>query len=220
MIAVYYTVISEVYHEQLLKDHLPKYPPDFREKIKNYKRWQDAQSSLLGRLLLWNATMPFTSNVDNLKIKYADYQKPYFENLPFQFNISHSGQVVVCAFSNKYELGIDIEEIKEIELDIFKDRMTEREWREVMQAEDQKEAFYEYWTKKEAVIKAHGKGLSLPLKSFEIVEDKTTIYNKHYLVKQLQVMPEYKCFLAVRASQDILKYDIVFRRINLSRLVT
>lgn len=213
MIVVYYTVISEVYHEQLLKKHLPKYSTDFREKINNYKRLQDAQSSLLGRLLLSNATMSFTNNVDN--IKYTDYQKPYFENLPYKFNISHSGEVVICAFSNKYELGIDIEEIKDIELDVFKDQMTENEWKAVMQAEAQKEAFYEYWTKKEAVIKAHGKGLSLPLKSFEITENRATIDNKPYCVNELEVIQGYSCSLAVRTFKDIIKHDIIIKEIDL-----
>lgn len=59
-------------------------------------------------------------------------------------------------------------------------------------------------------------GLSLPLKSFEIVENKTSINNTHYLLKQLQVMPGYECFLAVKAMEDILKDDISFRRIDLS----
>lgn len=76
---------------------------------------------------------------------------------PFHFNSSHAGEVVICAFSNTYELGIDIEEIKDIELDAFKDQRTANEWRAVVQAESKQEAFYEYWTKKEAVIKAwHG----------------------------------------------------------------
>lgn len=109
---------------------------------------------------------------------------------------------------------------QEIELSTFKDQMTENEWKGIMQAGAQKEAFYEYWTKKEAVTKAHGKGLSLSLKSFEIVEDKTTINNKHYWVKQLEVISGYKCFLAVRTLEDILKYDITIRRIDLSTLVT
>lgn len=53
----------------------------------------------------------------------------------FDFNISHSDQHAVCAFSKKYSLGIDIEKIKPISLEFLQHFFNQDEWVE-MQAND------------------------------------------------------------------------------------
>lgn len=81
--------------------------------------------------------------------------KPYFPgNQPF-FNISHAGNIAVCAFSQA-EAGIDVEEIvpdgpphsllHPEELAYF------RQFPEKRQAS----VLYQLWTQKESLLKAHG----------------------------------------------------------------
>jgi 4'-phosphopantetheinyl transferase len=166
-----------------------------------YKRWQDAQLSLLGRILLYKgAEEIYGYNLSEKEIKYTKYNKPYFEDNLIQFNISHSDEIVVCALSNQYEIGIDIEIIADFELDSFRFQMTESEKYNIEQSHSLKDAFFEYWTQKEAVIKAHGHGLTVPLKSFEILDHKTEINNEKFYLKEIKIDKKYKCHISLKTN--------------------
>jgi len=83
--------------------------------------------------------------------------KPYFENADLHFNVSHSGGVVVAAFSGS-PVGIDIEvpgrcrDVVEIARRFFHPDEAER-----CSCEDE---FLRLWTAKEAMLKLAGTGLS------------------------------------------------------------
>ena len=201
MIYIYYSYLSEENHESLLKNDLPKFPVDYQEKIKRYRRWQDAQLSLLGRKLLFNGIEEiYRHNALDKVIKQTKYNKPYFDDNLIEFNISHSGDIVVCALSDEHEIGIDIEIIKDIEIDDFKFQMTEKEWDKIIISNNKKNAFFDYWTQKEAVIKAHGHGLSLPLKSFEIIDNKTKINEENFYLKEIKIDEMYKCYISLKVN--------------------
>ncbi len=91
-----------------------------------------------------------------------------------RFNLSHSADLAVLAVSDRYELGVDIEEIRFLKEDIAKRFFSGREYRTLrsMPAEAYLDGFYRCWTHKEAFVKAHGAGLSLPLDSFDMIFDR------------------------------------------------
>jgi 4'-phosphopantetheinyl transferase len=99
-------------------------------------------------------------------------------------------------------VGIDVEEIKPIDFDIAKRFFSSNEHRQFLQQpEDKKLAFfYDIWTMKEAVIKAEGKGLSIPLDSFTVLaqegrialEYEHLLERKDYVIKQYPLDPHYK----------------------------
>ena len=89
---------------------------------------------------------------------------------PF-FNLSHSGSTVLVGLGECH-IGVDVEEIRPIEdiESISRAHFTSRECAFVLapQPADYRErAFFQCWTRKEALIKAVGKGLSIPLNSFD-----------------------------------------------------
>ncbi len=197
MIYIYYSYLSEENHERLLKNDLPKFPGDYQEKIKRYRRWQDAQLSLLGRILLFKGVEEiYKENPHDKVIKHTKYNKPYFDDDLIRFNISHSGEIVVCALSDEHEIGIDIEIITDIGADDFKSQMTENEWSNIISSGNKKDSFFDYWTQKEAVIKAHGQGLTIPLKSFEISDHTTKINEEKYCLKEMKIDEKYKCYIS------------------------
>lgn len=211
MIYIYYSYLSERNHESLLRNNLPDFPEDYQAKIRRFRRWQDAQASLLGRVLLFTGLKEagWLSPADK-ELKYTSYHKPYFENHPLQFNISHSGEIVVCALSDQGEIGIDIEIISDILIEDFKFQMTENEWNKISTSTNAKNAFFEYWTQKEAVIKAHGHGLTIPLQSFEINENATSIQGEKFHLKEIKIDEKYQCALSLKTTIK----DVVLKHLS------
>ncbi|RUT69548.1 4-phosphopantetheinyl transferase [Flavobacterium cupreum] len=211
MINIYYSYLSEGNHESLLRNHLPDFPENYQAKISRFRRWQDAQASVLGRILLFTGLKEagFLGPADK-ELKYTSYHKPYFEDHPVQFNISHSGEIVVCALSDEGEIGIDIEIISDILIDDFKFQMTENEWERISTSTNTKNAFFEYWTQKEAVIKAHGHGLTIPLQSFEITDYSTIIQGEKFYLKEINIDKKYQCALSLKTTIK----DVVLKHLS------
>lgn len=211
MIHIYYSYLSEENHKSLLQRYLCRFSNQYQTKIRSYIRWQDTQLSLLGRILLYKGIEDIKSlDYNDIEIRYTKFNKPYFKNNIMNFNISHSGEIVVCVLSDSYEVGIDIEIVTDINVDDFKTQMTKREWERICISANKKEAFFDYWTQKEAVMKAHGHGLSIPLNSFEIMDNSTQINEEKFYLKEIQIDQNYKCYVSLNEKMnDIsIKNDI------------
>jgi 4'-phosphopantetheinyl transferase len=89
-----------------------------------------------------------------------------------QFNVSHSGELILIALAFERDVGVDVERIR-TELataEIAARYFSPRECRALMglAADLQSDAFFTCWTRKEAYIKARGDGLALPLDQFDV----------------------------------------------------
>jgi 4'-phosphopantetheinyl transferase len=88
------------------------------------------------------------------------------------FNSSHSGTVAVIAVSRSGRLGIDVEQLRPLaDADGIAARFFnagETATLAMLQPHDCVAGFFNAWTRKEAVIKAVGRGLSIPLDSFAV----------------------------------------------------
>lgn len=216
MVEIKYAYLSQDAHEYLLKEYLPKFSMKFQERIRRYRRWQDAQLSLLGRILLSDAMEQMgEGSYWEKEMQFTQYDKPYFDKSTIQFNISHSGEMVVCAIGKDSAIGIDIERLAKIKVEDFASQMTANEWSRVNGAGNKLNAFYDYWTQKEAVIKTHGKGLSLPLKSFEITDNIARVEGEVFYLNEIQLDDKYKCYLGLKYEKceievkEILVKDLV-----------
>jgi 4'-phosphopantetheinyl transferase len=197
LVYIYYSYLSELAHEKLLEIDLPKFSKDYQEKIKRYRRWQDAQLSLLGWVLLFKGfEQIYEDNPFDKIVKYTKFNKPYFEDSPIHFNISHSGEIVVCALSDESEIGIDIEILTDIEIEDFKSQMTENELKKILGSGNSTQSFFDYWTQKEAVLKAQGEGLSVQLSSFEVSDYKAYISGEKFFLKEIKIDDKYKCYVS------------------------
>lgn len=92
MIKIIYATISKNNHKRLIENYLPYFSRDFQVRISEFRKWEDAQSSLLGRILLHKGVKKFNKNFNFYNIKYTKYKKPFIEDFGIQFNISHSGK--------------------------------------------------------------------------------------------------------------------------------
>jgi 4'-phosphopantetheinyl transferase len=108
---------------------------------------------------------------------YTQHGKPFVTNHPAQihFNLSHTGERALYAVSISCELGVDIENLnREIDYNGLARRFfAPRECAALLRVpeSDRKRAFFACWTRKEALVKAIGDGLSLALDQFEVTVD-------------------------------------------------
>ena len=197
MTALFYTYFNKPLRSDLFRSLTNQLPLDTISKIRKFQKWQDAHACLFGRLLLREMLSSFSIDQDLSKLRYTNYQKPYFENSDFNFNISHSGKYVVCAGTNQSKLGIDIEEIKAINIQEFKEQFHTEEWGQIKNAHNLA-GFYKFWTMKEAVIKADGKGLSIPLKNLNLSNsgNHVKIDQAVWSLQEIHLDEDYVCYLA------------------------
>ncbi len=191
MIDVYYSSYELQLERPIFDRYLQLMPDEIQEKILKYQRWQDAQASLFGKLLVREKLSELGLDCSLSNLKSTDYGKPYIEEERISFNISHSGTNVVCAFASFSNIGIDLEEVKPISMADFINQFTDHEWGEINASEDTLLAFYKLWTGKEAIIKAEGKGLSIPLKSISIKENKAVLNQNTWHLKQIDLFKNY-----------------------------
>ena len=112
------------------------------------------------------------SDPDQLVFSANRYGKPALRDHMLEFNLSHSGDFALIAVTQAHKVGVDVECIRsDIELESMARRFfSPIEVSELMSllADQRLVGFFNCWTRKEAYIKAHGLGLSLPLDSFDV----------------------------------------------------
>ncbi|MBO0999169.1 4'-phosphopantetheinyl transferase superfamily protein [Bacillus sp. SD075] len=140
-----------------------------QSRIKRLVKLDDAYRSLIGDLMVrFVLKERYGSVKEGLGWRTNSFGKPFLSKYPmFHYNISHSGEYVVCAMHDA-EVGVDIEKIGPFDLQLAKGFFTEEEYKQVLEAEDGLSSFYDIWTLKESYIKAIGKGLSIPLHSLNV----------------------------------------------------
>ncbi|MFZ9699978.1 MAG: 4'-phosphopantetheinyl transferase family protein [Flavobacteriales bacterium] len=98
-----------------------------------------------------------------------EFGRPYFPGGP-DFNISHSGGWIGMVTHAEHRVGFDVEKHREIDPGLFSRQFSAMELMHIQHAEDEKRAFFDSWSKKEAVMKADGRGMRIPLHSIVLNE--------------------------------------------------
>jgi 4'-phosphopantetheinyl transferase len=104
-----------------------------------------------------------------LVFETGPHGKPFVAGSEIQFNLSHSGDLAVCAVTRGRSIGVDVEKVRPVkELEAIVSRFfTPSEGARWAAATNHERAFFECWTQKEAYVKGLGGGLSIPLHSFD-----------------------------------------------------
>jgi 4'-phosphopantetheinyl transferase len=108
-----------------------------------------------------------------LSFGYGTNGKPFLaEHSALRFNVSHSLDTVLIAVAHKRKVGVDIEHARgsisaeEIAETVFS--APERHALRRLDGEAKDVAFLRFWTRKEAYVKADGRGVSLPLEHIDV----------------------------------------------------
>lgn len=139
-----------------------------RRRVMKYLQAND-RKRCLGAGILLAKILPLYGE-DPEKITLGPVGKPEGEKV--HFNISHSGDMVICAVGQK-AVGCDVEKIgkepKGVAQRFF--HRNEVEYLQSFQGQERNEMFFRLWTWKESYIKMTGEGARLSLQKFEILPE-------------------------------------------------
>ena len=131
-------------------------------------------------------------------IKFNPFGKPYFDNHMIQFNLSHSGNIIVCGLSDR-AIGVDVQQyysLKEICTHFFWNRnditqFNANNFHEIIDS----------WSAKEAVSKLIGLGLGYPFKEIWLdcvnpFRHTAYVQGKKADLSRIHIHPEYSCWIS------------------------
>lgn len=151
--------------------------PDEQKRAARFHHSTDRERFVICRAILRQALgSSLGINPKAVTIAYSAQEKPSVggneATAGLTFNISHSGRIALLAFAHSRDVGVDVEQHRpDIDtLAIAKRFFSPAEQQELaaLPEEQRREAFFRCWSRKEAYIKAVGKGLSLPLHNFDV----------------------------------------------------
>lgn len=137
-----------------LEDKLPSLPAPVQQRIERHKRLPSRLHSLAGYLLLERVLKEQNQSIAQLT--FSAVGKPYLPNSPFSFSISHNANKVGLAWMlEKGNLGLDIQEFRNFDpIESAFSFFSEPEQQAILKSEAPHKTLIEYWSKKEALIKA------------------------------------------------------------------
>ncbi|RDI43778.1 4'-phosphopantetheinyl transferase sfp [Aquicella lusitana] len=146
----------------------------------------------------------------DIRFVYTEHKKPLLAHPAYarlKFNMAHSHDIAVYAFALDQMVGIDIEKIKTTyNAAIAKRYFSQQENAalEQLSGKEQINGFFRLWSRKEALVKAAGKGLFIPLSSFSVSLDKkcetVQLEGETWTLLSLALHPAYETALASNQS--------------------
>jgi 4'-phosphopantetheinyl transferase len=201
---------------------LSSLPEERVDRIRKFHFRRNALQSLCGELISRIKIAEYLG-IDRatVAIQRDEFGKPHCVNSNHLFfNVAHSGNLVAAAFDSKV-VGVDIENMRNTDLAIA-DRFFTKNEAALLRAKpqaDQRDFFFKLWTLKESFIKAEGKGLSIPLNSFEFdIDNLGNVYfadlsgarSRTYTFRHYETQPGYNCALCSESGnqpKDIIRLE-------------
>lgn len=193
MIHLYYADFSSVDPAKLIPEYSSKIDPERLQKVMRTKADSAKVRSLIAGYLLQvgvkrylkenragsaESMKTFAEAVLPLRYRYTDQGKPYLADYPdLYFNLSHSGNVAVCAVAD-CEVGMDVQVYGKGREAVAKRFFTGQEQEMLQRAKEEgrfEEVFFSLWSIKESYLKYTGLGMKMGLDSFDIDFDSQRI---------------------------------------------
>lgn len=145
-------------------------------------------------------------NPKNLLFEYNPFGKPFLVTNSLKnnikFNMSHSKNMALYCISSQKDVGIDIEFTqKKVEFHLIIERFfshNEKAFIQKITTNKRKEAFFKIWTRKEAILKAIGKGISFPLEKVDVS------FNKENFIIRINDNDDGQCTESSWYVEDLL----------------
>lgn len=174
---IIYTLYLPEYND-LTKDLIHFLNLEESKRAERYYKENDRNQFIICRAILKFVLAAHTKlDVTTINLDYHFNKKPFLASHPWiHFNVSHSVDFAVIAISRNV-VGIDIEHVSE-DFDftpLLPDIFNDNEVLTIQNAENQEYAFYSSWTRKEAFVKALGKGIDEDFKNIPCLNGQYSI---------------------------------------------
>nr|UXE46181.1 hypothetical protein Hi04_10k_c5801_00039 [uncultured bacterium] len=127
------------------------------------------------------------------ELSYPEDGKPTLP-LPVDFSISHSGVLIACALVTKGRVGLDVEMLRPMDVQVFRRMFTDAER---AHAGSDPRKFFDLWSSKEAVIKAWGQGGVWDMSKVSLRKSGATLAGTHWQLLALDIDPAYSAHVAM-----------------------
>ena len=146
-----------------------------RRKCDAFRFAADRRRSVAAWLLLRQMLAERGLDADSLPVGENEFGKPAFDpELGVHFSLSHAGERVMAAVSDR-PVGCDVERIAPFDEAVARECLTDEELARIERASpgsDRDRAFIRLWVRKEAYVKALGRGFSAEPKSVSVLAGK------------------------------------------------
>lgn len=179
--------------------------PDETRRAQRYRQSKDQHRFIIVRAVLRSLLAIYTGQPPaSLQFTISATKKPGLVGWPdLYYNVSHSGEWALVALSQT-PIGVDVEKINTDFpfQDIIRHNFSRAEQRCVETAPDPVSCFYQCWTRKEALLKATGRGLTdqLPLipslDGFHTLDGSLISANTNFVVTSFSICKQYQTSIA------------------------
>lgn len=194
MIKIYYA-FTDVLRKNNPAHLMSKLSSRARSKMDGFKRIEDkhlllTSLYLLSKVLIENGYENYELN----DLQYDLFGRPFFADSPFDFNLSHSGDIAAVVFSENCRVGIDIEKVADVDFSDFKTVFSPMIWNKIDSSDRKSLTFFNYWTLLESALKADGRGLSITSSDISVIlEEQIMIDGKKWFSCHQNIDPSVAC---------------------------
>ena len=171
-----------VISEEEVKALLPLVSEERREEALRYK-YLFGQFACLKSYVMLRELLEQRGLSHPFLFGHNEHGKPFLKDYPdVYFNLSHCKNGIAVVVSDQ-PVGVDIESYRQASDSLLRYTMNEEEQRIIQESDDPIRTFTEYWTKKEAVFKLRGTGITHDLHSLLNGDEQVTTFinhEKHY----------------------------------------
>ena len=182
---------------------LEGFPEFIQQDIISYKKAPDRWRVLAGKLLLKYALRDNGTEVLINGLQATPKGRLFFKDVDFDFNISHSGKLVLLGWSSENKLGVDVEMHRKINVELFRRNFSDGEWQAIITARNIQTAFFKTWAAKESIIKADGRGVEVLSKTEIFSAHKAVCDGKTWWYQSLELKDGYATAVACLIEEHI-----------------
>ena len=202
MVTIFLSAPNKQLTGEMIKEQMNSFPNHLKRSIIAYKNIQDQSARLYGKLLLDDYLHSINDPGLSLQnLTYNSFGKPEISGI--YFSISHTENISLIAASITNNCGIDIEKIRSTDVSIYQDYFTKEEWNAINNTTNELyKTFYTLWTRKEAIIKTLGTGITEEFKNIDVLDDIVFYNNQIFHLNSIDIHPDYCCSLATTVIEN------------------